>query len=384
MRICIVNPFFDDAPNTFLEVTGRYRHVEALAAALARRGNQVAVVQAFTENKVEKRGDVEFHYAAAPWRSASRLSGGRTGLDLLRRGNLKNIIAAMADFRPDAVHMNGITLLQPLAAIGSWCKNHGLPFTVSYHGGEPRRAPWLHSTQRKAMSGCIGAFFPTSNQARAWINAGFLSQQQVIECMEVSSTFSHSNRETARARTGISGSPVFVWNAGLHRRKDPITALRGFSLIRKGWPDARLYMVYLSSEMLGEVARTIADDPLLQAGVSLRGLIAHHAVQDFLNSADFFLQTSLSEIGSYSVLEAMSCGLVPIITDIPLFRRMTNDGRLGILFPVGNHEILAQGVLQMDQSALARYSGDVRAFFSRSLSYDAIAQTYELTLASAD
>ena len=52
-------------------------------------------------------------------------------------------------------------------------------------------------------------------------------------CMEVSSVFEPADRTATRLRTGMSGHPVFVWNAGLNARKDPLTAIRGFSLIRQ-------------------------------------------------------------------------------------------------------------------------------------------------------
>ena len=377
MRICIVNPFYDNAPSTFLEVTGRYRHVEALAAALARRGHDVAVVQAFFENKVEKRGDVQFRYAATPWRSVARLSGGRTGLDLLLRGNLKNLIAAIADFKPDAVHMNGITLLQPLAAIGSWCAKRGLPFTVSYHGGEPKHYPWLRGAERAILRHCRGAFFTTREHADPWVSAGLLQPSQIIECMEVSSTFTRGDRASARARTGMVGTPIFVWNAGLHTKKDPLTALRGFAVIRRSRPDARLYMIHVSDDMLSEVMRVVASDDLLCDSVELRGRISHDAVQDFLNSADFIVQSSVREVAGYSILEAMACGVIPVVTDIPSFRLMTDNGRYGFLFPVGDFEAMADRVLRIAPSAVESHAQSVASFFSSALSYDAIAVIYE-------
>ena len=380
MRICIVNPFFDDVPATAVQITGRYRHVEALAAALARRGHQVGVIQASHENKSEERNSVNFLYVRAPYRSADRLSGGPIGLGLLFRGNLKHVTESIDAFDPDAVHMNGVTLLQPLAAIGDWCQKRGRPLTVSYHGGAPRRAPWLQRAQRRILQRCRAVLFPSAAHAEVWISSGLLREQQVIECMEVSSEFTPCDRASARARTGLIGSPVFVWNASLSRRKDPLTALKGFSLIRASWPDARLYMIYLSDEMLHDVEATIASSLSLRESVQLLGFIPPSAVQDFFNSADFLIQTSLSEIGSYSVLEAMSCGVIPIITDIPLFRRVTNNGQLGVLVPVGDYRLVAERVLQINRSSIERLSDDILSFFTRSLSYEAIAKTYEVVL----
>ena len=376
MRICIINPFYDDVPKTVLEVTGRYRHVEALAPALARRGHEVAVVQAFYEERLERRNGVEFHYARVPQRSVARLKGGVLGMDLLTPGNVRALVEAAAEVRPDVVHMNGVTLLQPLAEIAEWCARTGRPLTATFHGGKPLRTPWLLALQRRVLKRCHGVFFTTAAHAEAWTSSGLLRPEQVIPCMEVSSTFAPADRAAARARTGMSGHPVFAWNARLNRRKDPVTAIRGFDLIRRRWPDARLYMIYVSSEWDALVKQTIAELGLKDA-IEMRGFIPTSAVEDFLNSADFLIQTSRYEVASFAVLEAMACGAVPVLTDIPPFHAMTDGGRIGVLFPVEDYRLMAQRTLDIDLANIPALSQTVREFFERSLSYEAMAAIYE-------
>jgi glycosyltransferase involved in cell wall biosynthesis len=115
----------------------------------------------------------------------------------------------------------------------------------------------------------------------------------------------------------------------------------------------------------------------------MRGRIPHDAVEDFLNSADFLLQASLKEIGSYSVLEAMSCGVIPVVSDIATHRAMTDHGRCGVLFPPRDPSALADRVLALDAAEIARLSADAREFFVQHWSYEHIAQVYEAGFASA-
>ena len=376
MRICIINPFYDDVPETVLEVTGRYRHVEALSAALARRGHDVAVVQAFYEERLERRNGVEFHYARVPQRSVARLRGGLLGADLVMRGNVRPLIEAAADVRPDVVHMNGVTLLQPLAELADWCARADRPLTATFHGGKPLRTPWLKKLQRRVLKRCDGVFFTTAAHAEAWTSSGLLRPDQVIPCMEVSSTFAPGDRAAARARTGMTGHPVFAWNARLNKRKDPVTALKGFDLIRRRWPDAKLHMIYVSNEWEALVRQTIAELKLGDS-IEMRGLIPTGAVEDFLNSADFLIQTSRYEVASFAVLEAMACGAIPVLTDIPPFHAMTDGGRIGVLFPVEDYQLMAQRTLEIDLADIPALSRTVRQFFEQSLSYDAMAAIYE-------
>jgi glycosyltransferase involved in cell wall biosynthesis len=138
-------------------------------------------------------------------------------------------------------------------------------------------------------------------------------------------------------------------------------------------------MIYYTSEMQTQIIEAIAADPNLGDAVEMRGTIAPAAVEDFLNSADFLIQTSLREVAGYSVLEAMSCGVIPVVTDIPSFRAMTDGGRTGVLFPVGDHRLLAERTL--DLANVEDLSRKVRAFFEQTLSYDAIARIYESAFA---
>jgi glycosyltransferase involved in cell wall biosynthesis len=380
MRICIFSPYYDAYPASLLEVTGRYRHLEAIAPALARRKHEVVVVQAFHEDRIEHRNGVEFRYVRTPQRPAPRLAGGRLGIDFLLRANLKRMIDAVADVQPDAVHMIGLTLLQPLFEIGRWCSKAGRPLTTSYHGGAPRPEPWIRGLERTMLQRCQGTFFTTTEHARPWLAAGLLREEQIFPCMEVSSTFAPADRQSARARTGMTGNPVFAWNARLHPVKDPLTALKGFALIRERWPGARLYMIYYSTEMQAEIVKAIEDNPALRGAVEMRGTVQPKAVEDFLNSADFLIQTSVREIAGYSVLEAMACGVIPVITDIPSFRAMTDGGSCGILFPVGDYRSMAEQTLACDLRTLPALSQEVRDRFMQALSYDAMARIYESAL----
>lgn len=377
MRICLVNPYYDRRPASLLEVTGRYRHVEALSAALARRNHEVIVVQPFHDERVEHRNAVEYRYARTPRRSAPRLAGGLLGVDFLVRSNLKRMMEVAKDARPDAVHMFGLPLLQPLLELGAWCEATGRPLTASFHGGTPRREPWLKGLQHQILKRCSAAFFTTLTHARPWLGPALLREDQIVPCMEVSSSFAPADREQARARTKMRGNPVFAWNARLQARKDPLTVLRGFSLIRRTWREARLHMIYYTNELERPIREMIGSDPHLIGAVELRGAITPPAVEEFLNSADFLVQGSLREVAGYSVLEAMSCGVIPVVTDIPSFRAMTADGAFGVLFPIGDHRSMAEQTLAYDLRNLATLSQNVRDRFVQVLGYDAMARTYE-------
>src|SRR3990172_579743 len=73
-------------------------------------------------------------------------------------------------------------------------------------------------------------------------------------------------------------------------------------------------------ELLSDVEAMLDASPQLRDSVQLRGSLQFEKMEDFFNSADFFIQASLEEYGGNSLVEAMACGAIPVVTNIPSFR----------------------------------------------------------------
>ena len=89
-----------------------------------------------------------------------------------------------------------------------------------------------------------------------------------------------------------------------------------------------------------------------------------------MRAADFFLQTSHREASGRSLLEAMSCGLVPLVTDIPAWRRIV--GSVGSLTPVGNATMFANAMIEWAGRDRVADRHAVRARFDAALTFEAI------------
>jgi glycosyltransferase involved in cell wall biosynthesis len=87
-------------------------------------------------------------------------------------------------------------------------------------------------------------------------------------------------------------------------------------------------------------------------------------------AADFFVQTSHREGSGYSLLEAMACAAVPLVTDIPAARRIVGD--TGSLTPVGDVDALAAAIVTWAERAREPMRRAVRARFDDVLSFDAV------------
>jgi glycosyltransferase involved in cell wall biosynthesis len=213
--------------------------------------------------------------------------------------------------------------------------------------------------------------FAAREQAEPFFAArAFPRTTRVFEVMEGSSRFAPGDQVAAQRVTGLFGDPCLLWAAHLTPGKDPLTALDAFARAAKQLPDARLWCCYGASPLLAEVQRRIAASPVLRRRVTLLGRRPHAEMEQLFRAADFFVQTSHREGCSYSIIEALSCGTTPLVSDIPSSRRTLGDA--GSLTPVGDAPALADALVAWGARDRRALRHAARARFEGALSFDVI------------
>jgi glycosyltransferase involved in cell wall biosynthesis len=112
----------------------------------------------------------------------------------------------------------------------------------------------------------------------------------------------------------------------------------------------------------------------LSSAIHLQGEVVHEQLRYWYSSADFIISSSHYEGSGIAVGEALSCGCIPILTQIPSFHTISDSGRLGLLYPAGDEEALLTKLeesLQLDHIALRE---QVLAWHRQQLSSDAVAR----------
>jgi glycosyltransferase involved in cell wall biosynthesis len=112
---------------------------------------------------------------------------------------------------------------------------------------------------------------------------------------------------------------------------------------------------------------------VLSQRVTLVGQRPHAEMELRFRAADFFIQTSHREASGFSLLEALSCGTTPIVTDIPAARVIVNGA--GSLTPVGDAPALAQAMVDWSRRDRAKLRDAARVRFDSALTYDVIGRT---------
>ncbi len=145
--------------------------------------------------------------------------------------------------------------------------------------------------------------------------------------------------ERARATTG----PRIVTNRKLEDVYSVETVIDAFAAVREALPDASLTVAGDGSR--GAALRGRAQRSPAAAAITFVGAVDHARMPALLQSHHVYVSASRSDTTSVSLLEAMACGLFPVVTDIEANREWIVDGESGRLVPPGEATRLAVAII---------------------------------------
>jgi glycosyltransferase involved in cell wall biosynthesis len=341
------------------EVLQRWHSLVDIAEVAASGGTRVTVVQAAARDDRLTRNGIDYHFIDI-----------RGLLGAAGRG--RRFARLLTDIKADVMHANGLNFAREAFAV-SQCLPQ-LPILIQDHANRPPRW-WRRPQWRRWYAAVSGVAFTALEQARPFSAAGLFGPQvRLFAIPESSCRFAPGSRVDARVETGLYGDPCVLWVGHLSPGKDPLTVLDGVARAVSKLPDLQLWCAFGSAPMFDEVQHRIEHDPQLRERVHLLGKVAHRHVGALMQSADVFVSGSHSEGSGYALLEALACGVVPVVTDIPSFRALTDNGHVGKLWPCGDATRLAEALV--DVAASRPSPEQVRAHFDATLSFAAVGRRW--------
>lgn len=163
--------------------------------------------------------------------------------------------------------------------------------------------------------------------------------------------FHRHDRKAARERCRLPlDRPIVIFVGQFIARKGPLRVL-----------DAIRSRPEIGAVFLGQGPQ-VPDSPQ----VLYRGVVRHEETASWLNAADVFVLPTLEEGCSNAILEALSCGLPIVTSDLP-FNHAIVDERTAILVDPGDTEALSRGIFRLvDQPALRTAMGHAALQHARS------------------
>jgi glycosyltransferase involved in cell wall biosynthesis len=335
------------------ELLAAWTTLADVAEAAARAaGLRVSVVQACAHAERLERGGVRYHF----------LPCAETTTD----ARVAPLIELLRGVRPDVLHVHGLDFPRPVLSLAAALPT--VPIILQDHASRPPRL-WRRALQRRAFASVRGVAFCAAGQARPFREAGVLAAHTPVYAIpETTCRFEPGDRAAARRETGLDGDPAILWVGHLDANKDPLAVLEGLSAAVPVLDGARLHCCFGVAPLRAAVEARIASDPRLRGRVRLWGAVPHARIEQLMRAADLFVLGSHREGSGYALIEALACGLTPVVTDIPSFRALTGAGAVGRLWPCGDPEALAaalRAVAALPRDELRRA---VRSHFERELS----------------
>ena len=356
MKVAVVNPTWDARTPTPAGTLDRFWSLTGWAGAIREAGaTEVRVFQRFHADADVERDGISYIFVAddAGMKSPPTFVGRR-------------LCRAVASFAPAIVHVNGLGHPRLTRRLRHEL-GFGTPIVVQDHGGfDPRSVSlWRKVWMRHGLA-CVDALLvATPPQTRTFTESGLVPPQvRVRDVMEASTS--------VHASAAPHDGTAILFVGRLNANKDPLSVLDGFGRLVRNRPDSTLTFVYDDATLEPEIRARLTADAALAARVTLRGQVPHQRIDGEYARADIFVLGSHFEGSGYAALEAMACGVVPVLTDIPSFRWLTDDGRIGALWSVGDPVSLGDALARVVSADLQAHRRAARARFDEHFSWRAI------------
>ncbi|WP_127169939.1 glycosyltransferase family 4 protein [Xanthomonas sp. BRIP62415] len=359
LQVAQLNLLPTPAGLTAEQVFAQWPSLADIAEAVASAGVRVSVVQASALNLRLTRQGVDYRFVEL----GARGSAQRAGL----------LAAMLHEIGADVVHIHGLEFAGDARRLARLLPQ--MPILLQDHANRPPRW-WARSGWRLRYAAAAGIAFTAQEMAQPFVQARlFKAKTQLFAVPESSSRFSPGDRLQAREQTCLHGDPCVLWVGHLSAAKDPLCVLDAVAMAARVLPGLRLWCVFDQAPLLEQVRQRLRADPLLARCVQLLGRVPHARVETLLRACDLFVSASHAESCGYAAVEAYACGTLPLLTDIPSFRALSDGGAVGALWPVGDASALADLLLRVVRQRPDR--AQVRAHFDARLSFAAVGQRWK-------
>jgi glycosyltransferase involved in cell wall biosynthesis len=178
-------------------------------------------------------------------------------------------------------------------------------------------------------------------------------------------------RAVLRADAGLNEADVVICSVSRlspHKRVDVL--VRTFLRLAERHPQYHLWVLG-QGEQMEELRRLVAAHP---AGVRVRliGFVGPNRILPLLQAADVFALVSRWEGLSNALLEAMACGLAPMVTDVSGMADVVTPNERGLVVPLDDDDALEDALtgLCADRGLRERFGRAARVAIAADYSLD--------------
>jgi L-malate glycosyltransferase len=235
------------------------------------------------------------------------------------------------------------------------CHYCRIPTVISVHNTFPYHefSPWHARRTLEAFRSVKGIYGVSKSALESFesIYGRYFPAQletRVIHNFVDTERFASSTDERMRARVALGlplDAPVIGSVGRLDSQKVPLTVLEVFQRVKRLMPASVL--VYCGQGPLAEQVKHRVEEMGLTASVKFLGF--RHDVERVFPALDVHVLLSRNEGFGISTVEAFSCGVPVVVTDVPGSRDIVSGTGAGYLVPFGDSGAAAKAIVSILQ-----------------------------------
>jgi glycosyltransferase involved in cell wall biosynthesis len=251
------------------------------------------------------------------------------------------------------------------------------PYIVSVWGSDiyefPRRSPvhrWLLRRNLEAADYLCSTSRDMAQETRKYTPKPILITPFGVDCELFSPTSTPRTKE---------GELVVGTIRSMEKSYGIDILLRAFKLLTDRHPDSPCKLLIVGGGTLEKEYKRLAQRLGLGARAHFAGPVPHDRVPEYLRSFSVFAALSIWESFGVAVLEASSCGIPVVVTNVGGLPEVVVDGETGIVVPP-NDELAAANALErllVTPSLRERMGKEGQNWVQRSYRWDETARVME-------
>jgi 1,2-diacylglycerol 3-alpha-glucosyltransferase len=230
---------------------------------------------------------------------------------------------------------------------------------------------------RKMYNRCNLLIMPTQGTSELFLWNNIKTKSVIVHLGVDTKKFCPATAEQdsgIREQLGLSNDDIILgYHGRISREKDLITLLRAFTRLQQN--DSKLKLL-----IVGDGIDSIKKQLASRQGVILTG--AKNNPIPYLQIMDIYCMPSLTETTCLSVLEAMSCALPVVSTEVGFIKSYIRNGYNGLFFEKQNQYPLAKHIqrLVLDEKFRKTLGANARRTVVEQFSWDKTAHGIESAL----
>jgi len=276
--------------------------------------------------------------------------------------NIHKIVRIFKKIKPDFVHLHAQHYYSPAIILS------GIQYILTSWGTEVLTLPneniiikiLAKTTATKASKITVDA----NCLKEIWTRMGVPNRKVEVIPFGVSLKIFNPQVDGSEIRESLkiqNNDIVLISTRALHNHHYNVECfVKAIPLILKAY--SKVKFIIKGSGPLEGYLRNLAKKLDVSEYVRFVGLVPHSEIAKYLAAADIYVSTCFVDTTSVSLLEAMACGLAPIVTDVSGNREWITNGENGLLFPPKNPTVLAEKAIQLIKNEDLRKSFGKKCF----------------------